>query len=67
MVGQIRAGRGCGGGETVKNTLKGGGTEKRKQRFLKWGGGGWGVGGKLCQGVGILKRRAGTPLQTMTL
>ena len=40
------------GGGTVKNTLKGGGTEKRKgeTKIFKMGGGG---GGKLCQGVGI--------------
>ena len=61
---KITAGGGCERvGGTVKNTLKGGGTEKRQgeTKILKMGG------GKLFQGVGTLKRRAGTPLRTDTL
>ena len=46
---------------TVKNTLKGGGTEEGRgnKKFKR-------EGGKLGQGVGALKKGgAGTPLQTM--
>ena len=51
-----------GVGGTVLNTLKGGGAEKRggEIKILKSGG-----RGKVGQGVGALKRGAGTPLQTM--
>ena len=47
-------------GETVQNTLKGGGIEKRggKTTVLK----GWATGSR---GVCFKKRGAGTPLQTM--
>ena len=46
-------------GETVWNTWKGGGAEKRggETKIFK--------GGKLVQGVGALKRGAQAPLQTM--
>ena len=48
-------------GGTVENTLKGGGTEKNggDTKILK-------RGFKLGQGVGALKRKAGTLLRTMT-
>ena len=49
-----------GGGGTVENTLKGGGTKKRggETKILK-------RGIKLGQGVVALKGGAGTPLRTM--
>ena len=47
------------GGGTILNTLKGGGTEKRREetKVLK-------SGSNLGQGVGTLKDGAGTPLRT---
>ena len=58
---QIKTGEGCMRvGKTVWNALKGGGIEKRgggrNKHFKK--------GGKLSQGLGALKGRAGTPLWT---
>ena len=63
LFGRITAGGGCvrgGGGGTVKNTFKGGGTEKGggETKILK-------KGSKLGQGVGALKRGAGTFLRTI--
>ena len=63
MVGRIKGGEGCVRvGETISNTLQGGGTEKRggeTKNFKR--------GDKLGQGVGALKGGggAGTPLRTM--
>ena len=65
MAGQIRTGGGCVRvGGTVKNTLKGGGTEKRggKTKILKRRGGQVG-----SRGGCFKKGGAGTPLRTMII
>ena len=67
MAGQIRAVDICVRvGGTVSNTFNGGGTEQRGGDTKIFGGKS-GEEGKLSQGVDAIKRRAGTPLQTMTL